>query len=167
MARGVLLFALLLAGCATSNPYGAQDGKDATATVQGTSTLETWVPFYDTSSTIEEVDGKPVGMATSKVVLPVGSHAFKVSCRVKGALDETYNGSQTLSLDLVAGHQYKFVPQDPSEGSGTETAALLGAHPSELQKFLLGVSRDCTSYAYDLTDGSRPGQGPVKPAQPE
>jgi hypothetical protein len=165
MARATLLLVLFLAGCATADPYG-QTGKDATATVQGTSTLETWIPFFDTSATIEAVDDKSMGMATSKVSLPAGHHVFKVSCRVKGALDETYNGSQTLALDLVAGHHYKFVPEDPSEGSGTQTVALMGGHASELEKFLLEMSRDCTSYAYDLTDGSRPQQQLVEATQP-
>lgn len=150
---------LLLAGCATSDPYSVQGGKDPGATVQGTSSLETWIPFYDTSSTIESVDDKSVGMATSQLLLPAGHHVFKVSCRVRGALDETYIGSQTLPLDLVAGHQYKFVPEDPSEGSAVESnLALLNRRPSELQKFLLGASRECSSYAYDLSGGGRPYQ---------
>ena len=165
IAKLIPLVTLLLAACATADPYG-QAGKDATATVQGTSNLETWIPFYDTSSTIDTVDDKPVGMASSTVLLPAGRHAFKVSCQVKGALDEIYTGSQTLSMDLVAGHQYKFVPQDPSEGSLTHTAALLDVHPSELEKFVLGMSRNCTSYAYDLTTGSRPDQQLVGPVQP-
>ena len=154
MARAGLLLLLLLAGCATSNPYGVQD-KDATATVQGTSSLEGWIPLMNSGVTIQAVDSQALKMDESQVVLPPGPHSFVVSCSIDGQNGAHYAGQQEISLNLVAGHSYKFVTEDPSAGSTSDGgAALLQAlvhtvAPGDRDLLSTGASDRCESFAYD------------------
>lgn len=148
-----MLLALLLGGCATSDPYSL-DGKDGVATVQGTSSLEQLIPLLDSGVTIEAVDSQPLKMTESQVILPAGPHSFLVSCHIDGQLGEHYTGLQEIGLDLVAGHTYKFVTEDPSAGSKAENnLALLhmlkGSGPGENEKALIAAGKGCESFAYD------------------
>ena len=158
-SAGVLT--LLLAACATSNPYAVDGGADTNATVQGTSYLEHLVPFMESGVIIQAVDGKPLAMDESKVLLPPGQHSFVVTCHVKGKLGETYSGQQDATFTLAGGHAYKFVTEDPNADSKAENNLsllhmLTNTNAGSTEQDDLGSSKDCESFAYDLTYDSHP-----------
>jgi hypothetical protein len=155
------MLAAVLAACATSNPYAVAGSADANATVEGTSHLEHLLPFMESGVIIQSVDGKPLALDESKVVLPPGHHSFAVTCHVKGKLGEVYSGKQAASFDLAAGHAYKFVTEDPSADSKAENNLSLlhvftNTTAGSAEQGDLAATKDCASFAYDLTYDSHP-----------
>lgn len=133
----------LLAACATATPYPLPNGPADAGLVQGTSLTDFLAHVAENTTSIEEVDDKPLKATENSVILPPGHHSFKVRCTATdqvpsstspGQTDtESYSGTWNLAFDVEAGHQYQFASDPPASGFG-----------------------DCVAYVYDSTSGRGP-----------
>lgn len=102
--RPLILVAVLLAGCATERLYdGPRLASDERATVRADPVFSAGAPVQ---LRLRQVDGREIGLSTSKVELPPGNHRLIVDCRI------AESGSVrrfTLAADLGAGRRYRLV----------------------------------------------------------
>jgi len=95
---------LLVAGCGTQRMYeGAPLARDERAIVRADPVVSAGSPVQ---LRLRQVDGKEVGLSSSKVELPPGKHTLLVDCRVA---ESGSVGRFTVEAELDAGGHYRLV----------------------------------------------------------
>lgn len=141
---------LLLAACATAQPFQVSGGQQGNALVEGDSGALSWLPGNHNLVSIETVNGKKVGASESQVLLPPGKYTFNLHCEIDTTMFGTqfYPGDQNLALDVEAGHIYKFIAELAHH---TRSGDSFSTKMYNNEQF-----NSCTAFAYDATGGVGP-----------
>jgi hypothetical protein len=117
--RGTVTLALLLTGCATERLYeGPPLAADERAVVRADPIVSAGAPVQ---LRLRLVDGREVGLSTSKVELAPGKHTFVVDCRIA---ESGSVGRFTVEAEVEAGGRYRLVAITTARNC--ETVALIG-----------------------------------------
>ncbi len=141
---------LVLAACATAQPFQVSGGPQNNALVEGDSGAMSWLPGGHNLVFIESINGKKIGASESQVLLPPGKYTFGLQCEIDFIVfgTQTFMGNQNLAFNVEAGHTYKFMAELAKQ---TVQGNSIFAKTYNDEK-----ANSCIAFVYDATGSKGP-----------